>query len=461
MVDDNFFEAWADICVSSGWQRDEIKESNWALIQYRARPRDGRVQLSSSGGSDGRTEEAWMLIEEVVPAAYREELLEARAGRKSKKAAFLRSVKGKDHKKSKKNQPTTATNTGLGLGATVMTDSTSPFLRSPVMRTAGDDLFDLRPGETRQLSLSQERLPHSGRPMSSITTTTVAAPSIVAGTIGHPSPVLPPLTPAALDEAPRDHGRTTSFMAELRARARHRNAGYRVGPNSPPMQSAPFDYDTRTLRDPESQLSRDRPRLPPPNGASPALPGSGSSDGWLDVTVRNGSKTGYQREAYTPSAVSSRSAAPSISEPASPVRARPSNPSPPSDDEDDPHRRPITQVSQIASDNDEDQTLRMPPRPGFANDRPISTDTTGSVYGGVDENAASEEGGGPSQVMRASKIPGSAVSASPAGLRAMAGIGHPPARDGSGSSTDQSQRPPLSSSGQVSGKLQTRKLIRS
>ena len=68
-VDAAFFEAWADTLVASGWQRDELKASAWVFVQFRARPKhdvDPATDLRLRG--DGRTEERWVLFEEVIPA---------------------------------------------------------------------------------------------------------------------------------------------------------------------------------------------------------------------------------------------------------------------------------------------------------------------------------------------------------------------------------------------------------
>jgi hypothetical protein len=75
LVDALWFEAWADVLVSGGWARDELKETSFALIQWKARPRDGEVprgRITSEG--EGRTEDRWVLAEEFVPKEYRDEL---------------------------------------------------------------------------------------------------------------------------------------------------------------------------------------------------------------------------------------------------------------------------------------------------------------------------------------------------------------------------------------------------
>lgn len=98
-VDKQFFEVFSDVLCSSGWTRDEVKESNWALVQYKTRPKD--MPRPPSPGRDGRTEETWYLVEEVVPAEYRAALLAKASQSKAKtsrRVSFLRAVR---HRPSK------------------------------------------------------------------------------------------------------------------------------------------------------------------------------------------------------------------------------------------------------------------------------------------------------------------------------------------------------------------------
>ena len=76
LVDELFFQAWADTLVSSGWAREEIKESNWVLIHWKARPLQMSPDQMMKG--DGRTQERWCLLEENVPEEYRQELIEGK-----------------------------------------------------------------------------------------------------------------------------------------------------------------------------------------------------------------------------------------------------------------------------------------------------------------------------------------------------------------------------------------------
>lgn len=75
VVEKVFFEAYADVLVGGGWARDELKESSFALIQWKAQPRAGEVPKGKVVGNDPRTEERWVLVEEFVPREYREALL--------------------------------------------------------------------------------------------------------------------------------------------------------------------------------------------------------------------------------------------------------------------------------------------------------------------------------------------------------------------------------------------------
>lgn len=74
-IDALFFEAWADVLIGGGWARDELKESNFALIHWKSRPRDVRMPVADAKEEDPRTEERWFLVEEYVPKQYREALL--------------------------------------------------------------------------------------------------------------------------------------------------------------------------------------------------------------------------------------------------------------------------------------------------------------------------------------------------------------------------------------------------
>jgi hypothetical protein len=71
------------VLVASGWTKEEIKESSWALIQFKSLPTTGAVPSSpstSTPNNDARTAERWLLVEEMVPTEYRQDLLEGKVG---------------------------------------------------------------------------------------------------------------------------------------------------------------------------------------------------------------------------------------------------------------------------------------------------------------------------------------------------------------------------------------------
>ena len=134
-----------------------MKESNWALVQYRTRPFDAGTRSPSSGSAaDGRTDETWFLIEEIVPAEYRAALLEAglqqQKPKSSRRISFLRSVRKKSSKApplptisspvgsadilagskgSKISLPYTPSRNGSGAVVVHGSRSTSPALKQP------------------------------------------------------------------------------------------------------------------------------------------------------------------------------------------------------------------------------------------------------------------------------------------------------------------------------------------
>lgn len=66
---------FSDVLCASGWARDEVKESHWALLQFRTRPLGGDGPIPTI--NDGRTEDTWFLVEEIIPAEYRASLIQA------------------------------------------------------------------------------------------------------------------------------------------------------------------------------------------------------------------------------------------------------------------------------------------------------------------------------------------------------------------------------------------------
>lgn len=160
-----------------------MKESNWSLIQYKTRPQN--LQRPPSIGSDGRTEETWFLVEELIPADYRAALSEGPQKPKSnRRISFLRSVRKKGSNKPVPALPVISAPLGLGSPPIVMngnqrSKTALPFLSpsrngtetsfemvhnqpkrsvSPSsLRTPDESIFQAGGGgQTKQLSLSRD-----------------------------------------------------------------------------------------------------------------------------------------------------------------------------------------------------------------------------------------------------------------------------------------------------------------
>lgn len=103
-MDDVFPEVYADILLGNGWSnRDELthRNANFVIVQYKSRPSPSTVGAQGAGATnatqaslhelDERTDAAWFVIEEVVPAQYRSEL-EAAGRKKNRSRASLRNL---------------------------------------------------------------------------------------------------------------------------------------------------------------------------------------------------------------------------------------------------------------------------------------------------------------------------------------------------------------------------------
>ncbi|KAK0539829.1 hypothetical protein OC842_000780 [Tilletia horrida] len=130
-MDETFAEVWADYLVGCGWSnRDELthRNANFVVVQYKSRPIESAVGVQASqrssllntgangrpnsagenrapapggdllggtagstGPADDRTDAAWFVIEEVVPAQYRAEL-EAVGRRKGSSKPMIRKL---------------------------------------------------------------------------------------------------------------------------------------------------------------------------------------------------------------------------------------------------------------------------------------------------------------------------------------------------------------------------------
>ncbi|KAL8286258.1 hypothetical protein RQP46_004746 [Phenoliferia psychrophenolica] len=155
LVDVNFFEAWADVLVSGGWARDELKESSFALVQWKARVRDGEIAKGrATGPNEDRTEERWVLVEEYVPREYRDELRDGKKKPESKGASFLRSVR----KKPKEQQPV-ARLTATQITHPHVPHHPAPASASTTPRQVDESVFATgRTGDTKLMSLSNVAL---------------------------------------------------------------------------------------------------------------------------------------------------------------------------------------------------------------------------------------------------------------------------------------------------------------
>ncbi|GAA5916942.1 hypothetical protein JCM8208_001652 [Rhodotorula glutinis] len=187
-VDAAFFEAWADVLVGGGWAKDELKESSWALVHWKARPRDGTVPVRAAGGAGGdpRTEERWVLVEEFVPREYREALLADPKVKlkESRRISFMRAVRRrgsfvKDPSSSSaptpRAQPVSSSSHFLAVPL-----SSSHARREPALRPIDEAIFDPNHDvETKLMSLSNVHLAPqaTGAPGSSYGTSSRYAPS--------------------------------------------------------------------------------------------------------------------------------------------------------------------------------------------------------------------------------------------------------------------------------------------
>ncbi|GAA6039053.1 hypothetical protein JCM8097_000174 [Rhodosporidiobolus ruineniae] len=221
LIERDFFEAWADVLVGGGWARDEMKESSFALIQWKARPRDGMRSPGKEG--DSRTEERWVLVEEFVPREYREALLADPKvkNKQSKRVSFMRAVRRKSSQKPpppSTPQPPRPTASGQpSFSSLVPAPLNSSYGRkdssASALRPIDENAFDPQaPWQTQHLTLSNLHVADPGR--SSYAASTAYAPSIVStvrAADGHGSystadlpatahdpypPPLPPMPPA-------------------------------------------------------------------------------------------------------------------------------------------------------------------------------------------------------------------------------------------------------------------------
>ncbi|KAE8246273.1 hypothetical protein A4X13_0g5864 [Tilletia indica] len=195
-MDETFAEVWADYLVGCGWSnRDELthRNANFVVVQYKSRPIESAVGVQAAaqrslldssrstngtrpssatgikgsadgGGSavvDERTDAAWFVIEEIVPAQYRAEL-EAVGRRKGSSKPMIRKLNlfkkklaavGRGEKREKQ-LPLVSSNYGGGVGSG-FTGGSWGSAGAGVHHHDTDDVFRPGPGgSTRVLKLN-------------------------------------------------------------------------------------------------------------------------------------------------------------------------------------------------------------------------------------------------------------------------------------------------------------------
>ncbi|GAA5852943.1 hypothetical protein JCM9279_000087 [Rhodotorula babjevae] len=253
-VDAAFFEAWADVLVGGGWAKDELKESSWALVHWKARPRDGTVPLRAAGGAgaDPRTEERWVLVEEFVPHEYREALLADPKVKlkESRRVSFLRAVRRrgsfvKDTSSASapppRAQPVSSSSHFLAAPL-----SSSHARREPTLRPIDEAVFDPNNNvETKLMSLSNVHLAPqtSGVPGSSYgapsnyAPSTSYAPSVVStarAADGHSSTIFGP------DDASLEQPQPSSRAPPVPQHGELNGLGARLGTQLGPATASPL-----------------------------------------------------------------------------------------------------------------------------------------------------------------------------------------------------------------------------
>lgn len=257
-IDDTFPEVYADYLLSNGWSnRDELthRSANFVMVQYKSRRTASTVGLQGTGASqatqshtqaqENRTDAAWFLIEEVVPAQYRKEL-EAAGRKKNRGRASMRKLSMFKRRKEASN--TTADSffdevfkPGLGT-ATKKLGFKDPAAFSPTLRRSDSQSSTIR-GKS---SVHEEpNMTSSSRLLTSL-----------------------------------------KSRASKRLRKPGRDEYDEVPPVPPPksrmQQSQSFgsdDFDTRSLYDPELDAFSPSDKGRGPKGAS-------RDDNWLDVMIR-------------------------------------------------------------------------------------------------------------------------------------------------------------------------------
>ncbi|GAA5932504.1 hypothetical protein JCM3775_005938 [Rhodotorula graminis] len=248
-VDAGFFEAWADVLVGGGWAKDELKESSWALVQWKARPRDGTVPVRAGAGAGGdpRIEERWVLVEEFVPREYRDALLADPKVKlkESRRISFMRAVRRrgsfvKDPSSTSSPTPDAkpVSSSSHFLAAPL---SSSQSRREPTLRPIDEAIFDPKNDvETKLMSLSDVHLaPRATGATSRYAPSTSYAPSVVStarAADGHSSTIF------GRDGASVEQPHQSTRASPVPHSGEHDDLGARLGPRlgSPSASASPY-----------------------------------------------------------------------------------------------------------------------------------------------------------------------------------------------------------------------------
>ncbi|GAA5894318.1 hypothetical protein JCM5296_005136 [Sporobolomyces johnsonii] len=190
LVDVLFFEAWADVLVGGGWARDELKESSFALIQWKSRPREGELPRGRAVGNDKRTEDRWVLVEEFVPREYRDALTDPKVSKPPKRISFMRTVRRKTSPKA----PTSPTPYPPPVASPKQSGISSASYNSlrANLRPIDESVFSISNDQTKLMTLSNVQLERNSWAPSAATSYAPSgyAPSIVStvrANDGHPN----------------------------------------------------------------------------------------------------------------------------------------------------------------------------------------------------------------------------------------------------------------------------------
>ncbi|GAA5872254.1 hypothetical protein JCM3774_003326 [Rhodotorula dairenensis] len=289
-IDALFFEAWADVLVGGGWARDELKESNFALIHWKSRPRDVGRPLPAAKEEDPRVEERWFLIEEYVPKEYREALLRdpTIVKKTSRRSSFLRSVRRRSGGGGIKDAPLPAPpvqrptappvqRSTAGFDKLVSAPLSSSYGRTRALKPIDEAVFSSdSSGGTQVMSLSALNLsateshePARSRP----STSTAPSP--------HPNALEPPVArpyapstayaPSVVSTSQATHGHVGASTLNLQTEtASLAPSDVAAATTSPPRTPAYATY----APDSAGSAGAHELGLPPPVGSHKAVPPS-------------------------------------------------------------------------------------------------------------------------------------------------------------------------------------------